>query len=137
MKIYLEIITTTEGKTFEQIYNLFEKYNIKFERFKYYSTDIKLLRKIKISKIEGSSKFDKLINILFDTNIIKFIEKIPSFNSNMNVTSGTCGVSGPSIPSVTEECEQLLLEYKQLKQFFIENNETQKEHIETHRMNFF
>ena len=52
MKVYLEIIDKdfikfesdgTRGKNLQHIINLFEKYNINYERDDHYSTDIRFL----------------------------------------------------------------------------------------------
>ena len=141
MKIYLKIIDKdliqynsddSKGKKYQYLHDIFEKYDINHEYQYYFSTDIKLIRKIKISKLEGSSEFDNLIEILFDTKKIKFLKDNPNHYGTSG-RSGTSGSSGSSRinfqPDVKVDEYQILLD--ELVKNMIEVSKVPKDHFST------
>jgi len=150
MKIYIEITDENLlkwGKNeinewgrcedFKKIEKIFEKYDIKKPRYyeteQYFETDIRLIRKLKISKLEGSTEFDELINILFDKNIIKFIERLPggsgtTGSSGASGTSGTSGISGSSGIDGTSIIPQIIPQV-QITEIDLSSEETEEEKL--------
>lgn len=115
MNMYLEInngiqIWDDNGvklENYKKIENLLKNYNFKYEGLNYYSVDIKLIRKIKISKLEGSSEFDNLIDVIFDTKIIKFIKEIPiQGEDGTSGISGSTGIEGISVTNGTSDSSE-------------------------------
>lgn len=72
---------------------------------KYFTTTSKFIRLLKLSKLDNSNEHDEVIDILFDKNIVLFLEKKPNSRTFSGATgmsgtsgtmgyTGTCGISG-------------------------------------------
>jgi len=144
MKVYLEIIDNdliqyesdgSKGRNYQHLTVLFEKHNILYERDGYYGTDIKLIRKMKISKLEGSSEFDELIGVIFNSKKIKFLKELPPMHVNGS-TNGISGRSGSSESVIFNDYTDLnSIEYNELLAELINGvfriSKVPKEHFST------
>jgi len=95
---WFKIDWTKINRVFESYYEI-DEYNVDGygSNDKYFTTDSKFIRKLKLSKLENSNTHDEVIDILFDKNVITFLEKKPESRwFGRTGASGTVGVSGTS-----------------------------------------
>lgn len=102
MKVYIYVKCNNdlekpyEDEHFDIIRNYPElvQYN---ESYQFYWCDIKFIRKLKLSTIENSNKYNDIIGVLFNKKLVEFLEHAPQFGtSGTTGSSGTSGTSGSS-----------------------------------------